>query len=131
MPWKLLSSAGAYIFGWLGTYGLILGPLVGIYVADYYIFRKKKLDLTDLFRGEEGRYWYGNGFNMRAIACWAICALFVLLGKFAPGVTLFARITENGILVGFILALLLYPLMMKGDTSSLVNEEEEAAITVR
>lgn len=131
MPWRLLSSAGAYIFGWLGTYGLILGPLVGIYVADYYIFRKKKLDLTDLFQGENGRYWYNNGFNWRAIACWVIVALVVLLGKFFPGVAFFSLLTENGILVGFIIALVLYPLMMKGDTSSIVSDSEEAEITAR
>ncbi|MDC7227891.1 MAG: NCS1 family nucleobase:cation symporter-1 [Spirochaetales bacterium] len=131
MPWRLLSSAGAYIFGWLGTYGLFLGPLAGIYVADYYIFRKKKLDLTGLFQGDQGRYWYKNGFNWKAVLTWAICGFVVVLGKIFPDVTIFARLTENGILVGFILAVILYPLMMKSDSSSLVSDEEEASITER
>ena len=126
MPWKLLSSAGAYIFGWLGTYGLILGPLAGIYVADYYIFRKKKVELADLFLGEKGRYWYSNGVNYRAVFVWFLSALVVLMGKFIPGVLLFARISENGILVGFILAAIIYPLVMKNDRSSL---EEKAGQT--
>ena len=131
MPWKLLSSAGAYIFGWLGTYGLFLGPLAGIYVADYYIYRKKRLDLAGLFQGEEGRYWYKNGINWKAIICWIICAVVVVLGKLFPDVNLFVRISENGIIIGFVLSLILYPLMMRGDKSSLMDEAEESAITER
>jgi NCS1 family nucleobase:cation symporter-1 len=45
MPWKLLETAGAYIFGWLGTYGIMLGPLAGIYIADYYIVKKRNIDV--------------------------------------------------------------------------------------
>lgn len=131
MPWKLLSSAGAYIFGWLGTYGLLLGPLLGIYVADYYIYRKKKLDLTGLFMGEKGNYWYKNGFNWKAILTWVVCAIVVVLGRIFPEVTFLARVSENGILVGFFLALILYPILMKNETSSLVSEKEEAELTAR
>lgn len=131
MPWKLLSSAGAYIFGWLGTYGLFLGPLAGIFVADYYLYRKKKLDLVDLFRGEKGRYWYNNGVNWNGIAVWIICAVVVVSGKIFPDVAVLKFITNNGIIVGFLLALVLYPLFMKGKTDSLVPDEEELEITER
>jgi NCS1 family nucleobase:cation symporter-1 len=105
---------------------LILGPLAGIYVADYYIFRKKKVELADLFLGENGRYWYSNGVNYRAVFVWFLSALVVLMGKFFPGVLLFARISENGILVGFILAAVVYPLVMRNERSSL---EEKAGQT--
>ena len=49
MPWKLLSSAEAYLFDWLGTYSIFLGRLAGLYIADYYIYRRKVIDLDDLF----------------------------------------------------------------------------------
>lgn len=128
MPWKLLSSASAYIFGWLGTYAIFLGPLAGMYIADYYIFRKKVIDLDDLFRGEESRYWYGNGINPRAIYTWILSCILPLLGKIIPSLRWFA---DNGWIVGFILALIIYPILMKSDTSSLVSEEEEMQITER
>jgi NCS1 family nucleobase:cation symporter-1 len=128
MPWKLLSSASAYIFGWLGTYAIFLGPLAGMYIADYYIFRKKVIDLDDLFRGEESRYWYGNGINPRAIYTWILSCILPLLGKVIPSLRWFA---DNGWIVGFILALIIYPILMKSDTSSLVSEEEEMQITER
>ncbi|QEK11793.1 NCS1 family nucleobase:cation symporter-1 [Crassaminicella thermophila] len=128
MPWKLLSSAGAYIFGWLGTYGLFLGPLAGMYIADYYIYRKKVIDLDDLFKGEESRYWYNNGFNKKAVYTWILAAILPLLGKVIPSLSFFA---ENGWIIGFLFAIVIYPVLMKNDTSSLVSAEEELQITER
>lgn len=128
MPWRLLATAGGYIFGWLGTYGLFLGPLAGMYIADYYIYRKKILDLDDLFKGEEGRYWYGNGINEKAIYTWIIAAIIPLLGRFIPALSFFA---DNGWIIGFLIALLVYPALMKNETSSLVSESEDAEITDR
>jgi NCS1 family nucleobase:cation symporter-1 len=55
MPWKLLSSAETYIFNWLIGYSALLGPIAGIMIADYFILRKKELDVPDLYR-VDGRY---------------------------------------------------------------------------
>ncbi len=55
MPWKFLSSADVYIFDWLVGYSALLGPIAGIMVADYWILRKKELDVPDLYR-VNGRY---------------------------------------------------------------------------
>lgn len=55
MPWKLLASAETYIFNWLIGYSALLGPIAGIMIADYWILRKKELDVPDLYR-ESGRY---------------------------------------------------------------------------
>lgn len=126
MPWKLLSSASAYIFGWLGTYGLLLGPLAGIYIADYYIYRKKTLDVVDLFIGENGRYWYKNGVNLKAIYVWILSVVPAVIGKLVPSLVFLA---DNGWMIGFILGIAFYYGFMKNDTSSLVTEAEDAVIT--
>ncbi|MEO8502411.1 MAG: NCS1 family nucleobase:cation symporter-1 [Acidobacteriota bacterium] len=55
MPWKLLASAGSYIFTWLIGYSALLGPIAGIMIVDYWIVRKQTLDVTDLYR-PNGRY---------------------------------------------------------------------------
>jgi cytosine/uracil/thiamine/allantoin permease len=39
MPWKLMSTFGSYIFGWLIGYSGLLGPVAGIMVADYFLIR--------------------------------------------------------------------------------------------
>lgn len=126
MPWKLLETAGAYIFGWLGTYGLFLGPLAGIYIADYYIYRQKRIDLEDLFKGEGSRYWYGNGINSKALWTWLISAILPLLGKVIPSLSWFA---DNGWIIGFVIALIVYPMLMKSNTTSLVSEKEHKDMT--
>jgi NCS1 family nucleobase:cation symporter-1 len=66
MPWKLLSDFSAYIFGWLVGYSSFLGPIAGILIADYFIVRKKELQVIDLYV-RNGRYEYQDGFNMHAI----------------------------------------------------------------
>lgn len=66
-PWKLLESAGAYIFTWLIGYSALLGPIAGIMVADYFLVRKTNIEVSDLFR-RDGRYRYRNGWNPVAVA---------------------------------------------------------------
>ena len=70
MPWKLLESAGAYLFVWLIGYSSLLGPIAGIMITDYFFVRKCRLDTTELYR-EQGAYAYTGGWNMRAMA--ALC----------------------------------------------------------
>ncbi len=55
MPWKIMASAGGYIFTWLIGYSALLGPIAGIMIVDYWIIRKTVLDVPDLYR-PEGRY---------------------------------------------------------------------------
>jgi len=76
MPWKLLASADTYIFDWLVGYSALLGPIAGIMIADYWILRRKELDVPDLYR-TTGRY---AGINWVAIV-----ALLVGIAPNVPG----------------------------------------------
>lgn len=127
MPWKLLSSASAFIFGWLGTYGILLGPLAGIYIADYYIHRKKLVDEHSLFSGPEGRYWYKNGFNTKAFVIWFIAAAIPMIGKFVPSLKF---LSDGGWILGFLIGMIIYTYASKNETVSLLSEEENAKITI-
>src|SRR5689334_24373553 len=79
MPWKLYSGASAYIFTWLIGYSSLMGALGGILIADYWVIRRQKLSLPDLFR-ENGLYTYANGVNPRAIIALVAAVLPVLPG---------------------------------------------------
>lgn len=65
-PWKLVADPTGYIFKWLVAYSALLGSIGGILIFDYFILRRCKLDSRSLYE-RDGDYWYGNGFNMKAV----------------------------------------------------------------
>jgi len=79
MPWKLLGSYGSYIYGWLIGYSGLLGPIAGIMIADYFLVRKRQLEVNDLYR-RGGEYEYSNGINWWALVSLALGAAVALLG---------------------------------------------------
>ncbi|MBL7716821.1 MAG: NCS1 family nucleobase:cation symporter-1 [Bdellovibrionales bacterium] len=81
-PWKLIADPQGYIFKWLIAYSSLLGPVGGIMIADYFMIRQKKLDLSDLYRSS-GQYWYQKGLNWDAVAALVIGILPNVPGFFA------------------------------------------------
>jgi nucleobase:cation symporter-1, NCS1 family len=81
MPWRLLADPSGYIFGWLGTYSGFLGPIAGVLIADYWVIRKRNLNLADLYT-EKGEYTFSGGFNIRAIISLAVGVVIALIGLF-------------------------------------------------
>jgi nucleobase:cation symporter-1, NCS1 family len=71
-PWRLLADPKGYIFTWLVGYSGGLGSIAGVLIADYWIVRKRKLDLADLYL-PGGRY--GTWNPAAVIATLAGCAL--------------------------------------------------------
>src|SRR3981081_3437395 len=66
MPWKLMTDFSSYIFGWLVGYSGLLGPIGGVMIADYFLVRRSRLKVDDLYR-RNGAYEYENGVNWRAV----------------------------------------------------------------
>ena len=88
LPWKLIESSQGYIFTWLVGYSALLGPIGGIMIADYFVLRKTKLDLDDLYR-RNGAYEYSNGINWRAIGALLVGVLINLPGFLAAAIPSF------------------------------------------
>jgi NCS1 family nucleobase:cation symporter-1 len=84
MPWKLLGDYGAYIFGWLIGYSGLLGPIAGTMIADYFVIRKRRLNVDDLYR-RGGEYEYSGGVNPRAIVSLVAGVAVALVGLVLPG----------------------------------------------
>ena len=63
-PWKLLADPSGYIFSWLLGYSGGLGSIAGVLIADYWLVRRKNLNLGDLYRAG-GAYRYAGGWNWR------------------------------------------------------------------
>jgi NCS1 family nucleobase:cation symporter-1 len=68
-----------------------MGPLAGVMVCDYYIVKKRKLDVNELYK-DHGIYHYSHGFNWRAFL-----AFFIGLGPLLPG---FAKSINTSLDVG-------------------------------
>jgi NCS1 family nucleobase:cation symporter-1 len=61
--------------------GSIFVPLFGVLAADYFIARRRSLDVAELYRND-GRYWFKNGIRTRAFYPWI--AGFVLYHWISP-----------------------------------------------
>ncbi|MHB2026688.1 MAG: NCS1 family nucleobase:cation symporter-1 [Elusimicrobiota bacterium] len=78
-PWKLIADPSGYIFKWLVAYSALLGSIGGILIADYFILRRCRLEIPDLYQSN-GRYWYRGGVNPKAVI-----ALVLGILPLAPG----------------------------------------------
>jgi len=67
MPWKLTEDSHAYLVGWLVLYSGGLGAIAAIMIIDYWVIRKRKLVLHDLYI-PNGSYRYQHGWNPAAVA---------------------------------------------------------------
>ena len=66
-PWKIYASPVALNY-FLGGMGAMLGPVFGIILADYYLVRKRRLDVDQLFNAApDGPYFYRRGWNPHAL----------------------------------------------------------------
>lgn len=78
----------------------LLGPILGIMVSDYYLLRKRNLNLEDLYKGN-GQYRYLNNFNPAA---------FIVL---IPGVISGLIFPDYAFFVSMIIGTIVYYLLMK------------------
>jgi len=138
-PWVLLETAGAYIFTWLVGYGSLLGAIGAVMIVDYWIVRRRRLSLADLYK-HEGRYSYSNGWNWRAILAVLVSVAIVLPGflKAAttanlnggpfPNPTFIESLYNYGLFLTFTVSGLLYlGLSMIGGRAPETSEEPETA----
>jgi NCS1 family nucleobase:cation symporter-1 len=106
-PWRLLADYGTYIFGWLVGYSGLLGPIAGIFIADYWLVRKGRLSLADLY-ADDGLYGRWNPPALIALAAGVGAALVGLI--WPPLRWLF----DYSWFVGFAVAFALYAFLMRG-----------------
>lgn len=112
MPWKLLSDYSAYIFGWLVGYSGFLGPVAGILICDYYLIKKQRLNVIDLYM-HDGDYTYDNGINYRAIIALVSGIMVAMVGLLIPPVKF---LYDYAWFVGFGVSFVVYYLIMKDET---------------
>ena len=110
MPWKLLADPSGYIFTWLLNVSGGLGSIGGVLIADYWIVRKTRLRLEDLYL-PDGAYRYSSGWNWRAVAATLLGCAFAWGGLVIPALK---PLSDYGWFVGFGVAFVVYAILMQG-----------------
>ena len=74
------------LFPFVNTLGAILAPVFGIMITDYYIIKKQRLDVDDLFSDSpNGKYHYNGGFNGKGMLAWVLSG-YIAVGTVWPNI---------------------------------------------
>jgi nucleobase:cation symporter-1, NCS1 family len=109
MPWKLLANYKTFILGWLSGYAAFLGPIAGIMICDYFLIRRRMLQVENLYM-RNGVYEYLHGFNWRAILALGLGAGTALAGLELPSLR---SLYDYSWFVGFVVSFATYYVMMR------------------
>ncbi len=102
MPWKLVADPSGYIFTWLVGYSALLGPIGGIMIADYFVLRRRQLNVPALYQSD-GEYRYTNGVSLVALI-----ALMVAILPNLPGFLVTVKLVDAASVPHFFVTLYSY-----------------------
>ncbi len=118
-PWRLLADASGYIFNWLLGYSGGLGSIAGVLIADYWLVRRRRLQLEDLYL-TDGAYTYRAGWNPPAVVATLLGCALAWGGLVVPALK---PLYDYAWFVGFGVAFGVYALLMLN--APLVNTGSE------
>lgn len=78
VPWKILTSATTFL-AFMGGYAVFLAPFAGIIASDYWLVKKRHIDVPALY-DPHGRYRYWYGINWQGML-----AFLLAVGPNLPG----------------------------------------------
>lgn len=121
----VIGNAGLPQF--VDTLGAVLAPLYGIMIADYYLLRKRRLHIQDLYSAAPGRtYHFTKGWNVRAVGAFALAAVFSVAAVWVPALEEWSGFAW---LAGALLGGAFHLLAMRGQ--ALIAADEEASALTR
>ena len=95
-PWNILNQ----LYTYLGYFGSFLSSLAGIMICDYYVIRRRRLNVQELYK-EDGQYRFHGGVNLAGMAAW-------ILGTIAANIG-----SDYGYLFGLPTGFIVYYVIMK------------------
>ncbi|MFC1430378.1 NCS1 family nucleobase:cation symporter-1 [Streptacidiphilus sp. N1-3] len=114
LPWNLFSNPTVVNY-FLGGLGAFLGPLFGIMIVDYYLVKRRAVDVAQLFSADESSpYYYRKGFNPKAVAVFVPTAAISAVIALVPA---FSQAAPYSWFVGTAASALLYRLVAGGGTA--------------
>lgn len=126
LPWNLYNSPVVIVY-FLSGLGALLGPLYGVITADYWLLRKGRVDVPQLYTEDPaGAYHYSHGVNLRAVWAFIPAALISTITALAPA---FDSISPFSWLMGAAIGAALYLLL--ADRRKTFNDVSGEAIAVQ
>jgi NCS1 family nucleobase:cation symporter-1 len=107
-PWLFVASPQAITL-FVSIFGSAMGPLFGIIIADYYLVKRQRIAVNDLYTlSPAGSYFYDGGWNRNAVVALALSALLSIGLALAGAYDLILNVGDWGWLIGAGAAALLY-----------------------
>ncbi|KAK0900736.1 hypothetical protein LTR91_024197 [Friedmanniomyces endolithicus] len=118
VPWKILSSATTFL-AFMGGYSVFLAPMAGIIASDYWLIKRRLIDVPALY-DPYGRYRYYHGVNWQALLAF-LCAVCPNLPGLAYSINPAGSHISQGVknlysfdwLFGFVVSSFLYTVLHK------------------
>ncbi|QGK68776.1 NCS1 family nucleobase:cation symporter-1 [Allosaccharopolyspora coralli] len=105
LPWNLYDNPVVVNY-FLGGLGALLGPLFGVITADYWLLRRARVNIPDLYTEDEhGEYHYRRGYNPKAVWAFAPSAAIAVVLALVPA---FSSVAGFSWFIGAILGALIY-----------------------
>ena len=96
MPWAILDNLFTFLF----SYGSFLSAIGGIMIADYYLLRRRRLNVPDLYQVQR-QFFYWRGFNPAGLLAWSISSSLAFFSG------------DWAFVAGFVAGLVIYAVLMK------------------
>ncbi len=106
-PWWLLNEISEVLM----FVSALLGPVLGVLLCDYFLIRKTKLEIADLFNPKGPFSYGGSGINMKAMFSLLIAVLAALVGNWVPALSFLFSLSW---FTGFGVSFGVYFLLSKG-----------------
>ncbi|MCC7233604.1 MAG: cytosine permease [Bacteroidia bacterium] len=113
-PWWLMDEISSVLILVSG----LLGPVVGILIADYYLVRRTRLDVAELYKTGGGYAYGGSGINSVAMVALVTGILAALAGKWWNAVSFLYSLSW---FTGFFVSFIIYYLGMKNRAVSQIK----------
>lgn len=124
-PWNLYDNPVVVNY-FLGGLGALLGPLFGVIMADYWLLRKARVNVPDLYTEDTGgEYHYRGGRNPRAVAAFVPSAAVAVLLALVPA---FHAVAGFSWFIGAALAAALY--LLVADRSAPIRDVDGEELAV-
>lgn len=104
------------IAGFVNALGAVLAPFYGIIVCDYYLVKRQRLDVQQLFSARpDAAYHYVKGWNRHGLIAFALAAVFSLSSVWVPALQ---ALGGYAWLIGAFLGGLFYWFLMRGHAAA-------------
>ncbi|MDA3629908.1 NCS1 family nucleobase:cation symporter-1 [Saccharopolyspora oryzae] len=105
LPWNLYNSPVVVNY-FLGGLGALLGPLFGVIMADYWLIRRTRVNVPELYSEDEnGEYHYRGGYNPKAVGAFIPAAAIAVIVALVP---VFGAASGFSWFIGAILGAIIY-----------------------